>query len=342
MAKRTGMFKVKRIPLAFCIWALLWSCHSALAGNEPTLSETLKTFFAEESMHIVDQPWAEIDVLGLWRSLGIDPDDSTNKSDGGWDHAKMIGSVDSNSKVIVYYRVHMSGRTTNAHNEYVILELKFPYSFPMKQPWQLLIYRRKGGHWLYEGDVLGRDEWYELEVAFHKTPDKSLLLSVRSTEARGTGYYLGQWTLYKFIDGKITEVLRTYGSSSVTQGGFDGQYRSQLWPTYCAWPDIGMTYYIEYDTHGDYWDLKSAKEITLFGVKKDMLYIWDEKRKMFVFEKASSESSAEGIDAMLHYGPRGFYEGFKSEINELRLSGNKYQKEWAELFERSMEKSSAK
>jgi len=295
-------------------------------------------------MYIIDEKWAEIDIPGLWKSLGINPDSSRNKAACGWDHARITGRIGSNKKVVVCYRVHMSARTTNTHNEFVILEFRMPYCFPVNQPWQLLVYQREENHWFYKGDVLGPDEWYELEVAFHETPDNSLLFSAKRTEVRGTGVYLGAWTLYKLVDGKIKEVLTTYRNSSVSGVlvPLDRHYQAQLWPTLYAWPDIGMTYYIKYNTHGSYLDLIDAKEIGLFGVKKDVLFTWDEKKKVFVFNEKSSECSPKDIDAMLYYDRKSLYERFKKEFNKLRSNGDKYQKKWVELFECSIAKSQAK
>lgn len=344
MAKDSAENKVKVCMVVFFVFAILSSSSLVLAGNKVTLSKTLETFFHEESMYIIDEKWVEIDIPGLWGNLGINSDSSRNKDTCAWDHTRITGRIGSNKKVIVRYRVHMSARTTNTHNEFVILELNMPYCLPVNKPWQLLVYQRQENHWFYKGDVLGPDEWYELEVDFHKTTDNSLLFSVKRTELRGTGIYRGAWTFYKLTDGKIKEVLTTYRNCIVSGVlvPLDRHYQAQLWPTLFVWPDIGMTYYIKYETHGSYMDLIDVKEIGLFGVKKDVLFTWDGEKKVFLFNEKSSECSPKDIDAMLYYDRKSFYERFNKEISELRSNGDKYQKKWGELFEGSITESKKK
>ncbi|MHC4476927.1 MAG: SPFH domain-containing protein [Planctomycetota bacterium] len=344
MAKRIGMFKVKGMPLAFCIWALLWSCHFVLAGNEPTLSETLKTFFGEENIPAGETKAAEVDVFGLWEWLGVYPQDPDSTRDVGLSVDGLLQFRIADEKIPVCYQIHLSGKAARVRDKYAILEVTgIRGPFGDNELWQLLVYRKTGNYW-FKGDILGANEPYGLQVDFHKTPDGSLLFSVRKTTARGTGLYLCEWDFYKLIDGELKKVLTTQGRAHVDGWGlrFNREFEAQLWPTYYTWPGIGMTYYITYDTSGYYCGLSDYRTVDLFRLKKDVCYVWDADKKEFLLDEESSELSRDGIDALWNDGEREFYEKYKERIVKLKSEGSEHQKKWARLFERSMEKSSAK
>lgn len=299
----------------------LFSFSAVLFLNIPlfakgkTLSETLKSFFDEGNIYIVETKWKEVDLLGLWNSLGIDPNDKKGGTVDDVNHYRVAEKIGSGKKIVVDYKVHMSGRVNRGYNKYIILELRLRYCFKDKQPCQLLLFERKGKNWFFIGDFLVPDEWFELKIDFHETPDRSLLFSVIRTDAHGTGYFLAEWTFYKFINGKIKKVLTTYNNSFTgTLVRLDRCYEAHLCPASYTWPDIAMTYYVMYNTKGSYWDMEEIGEVKLLALKRDVFYTWDEKETIFVFNEKLSEMSPQEVNETLSYGYSDILRRFGKEI----------------------------
>lgn len=328
------MCRLKEIIFSFSFILLL---NTPLYAANKTLSEILKSFFDENNICIIETKWKEIDLLGLWNSLGIDPDDVNDGKRADLSYSQVAEKIDSGEKIVVDYRVHMSGGVNRGYNEYVILELRLRHCFKDKQPCQLLLFQKKDENWFFIGDYFVPHEWFELEINFYETPDSSLLFSVIRTAGRGTGHFLAEWTFYKFIDGEIKKVLTTYNNSFTgTLMRLDRCYETRLWPASYIWPDIAMTYFVMYNTKGSYWDMEEIGEVRLVALTRDVFYTWDEKEKIFLFNAKLSEASPKEVNEMLSYGCNKILAKFNKEVEGLKRSGSSSQKECIRKIELSL------
>jgi hypothetical protein len=317
-------------------------CVPSIACSEKhcTLTDLLNRYLNEPTKFNEGSKSVEIDLAGLWDILHLVDNNVGQLNHVGISCSEYRRFLNPTEKIPAVYRIHSSGRATNVHDEYVILELDKMFGpFGDNQLWQLLVFR-KIGDYRFVADILGANEPYGLELDFHQTPKDSLLFSVKETAGRGTGLHLTSWEFYRFNGGQLKKVLATYGSGHVNGWGmrFNRQYMAQVWPVFYTWPRLGMTYYIKYDKVGYYCGLENRIVIDLFCMKKNVVYHWDNKEEVFLFDKAQSELSPDAIKQLFDDGEDQFREKYRKKISQLWLNGSVHQKKWAKLFEETLVK----
>lgn len=203
----------------------------------------------------------------------------------------------------------------------------------------LLIFREEDGRWIYQDHIsLDRQKYNDPKITFYETRDDTLLFSVISLEGSGTGIRSCAISFYKHIGNTITPVLAVLKKGHVFGWGlmFDREYESFIWPYFYTKPDgLGLTYYINYygNPHCYRSKLRDVPEsFLLFSVKADVYFRWDEKEKTYAIVKTMSGLTEEEINLLFLAGEKEFYRMHKEKIEALLVAGNKYQKEWAEIF----------
>ncbi|MEI8348897.1 MAG: hypothetical protein WCI77_01985 [Candidatus Omnitrophota bacterium] len=303
-----------------------------------TLKSILKEFFQENTIYIYEEQSKDnVAIDKLWQRLGIKQEEVSWKEKVSQEVHPLFDMF-KYGITSLHYRTYTSHIATSIQDEYVIFELS-----QFNSEYQLLLFQKKGENsWVYVTNMmLNNNGGWQLDLQFYNTPDNSLLFSITETGSHGEENFSNYWVFYKLVEGKLKPVLTTLKSGYYEGWGisFKREYSAEMWPYFYSKPAIGFTYYIKYQGDSESYDSRfknSTRLFDLFILRRDVLFVWNDKSKQYAIEKKRSQLSSNEIESIFNDGEKGFYEKYKWRVKFIKFFGNDRQKEWARAFERKI------
>ncbi|MDL1969825.1 MAG: hypothetical protein LWW94_02410 [Candidatus Desulfofervidaceae bacterium] len=291
----------------------------------------------------------DLNITKLWKRLGLNP--AQNATYFGCNLTKDKECV--LEKESWKYKIFSSEWATKKYNGFKILQLSY-------WDYQLLIFQKEDKRWIYREHIdLPGQKVNPPEIKFYKTDNNPLLFSVEYLGTYGTGILGFYITFYRCIDGKIKPVLDLIKRGHVWGWPglmFNRKFEAKLLPfSNKKGNEIGFVYSADYYSNTESYnsrydlpenpdyrdpfletlgiDIPKVKDFLLFSLKRKAYFIWDENKKEYKIDKQRSEfQTKDEIDAIFSADNIRFYKYYKKEIENLKKSGNKFQKEWVEKF----------
>lgn len=158
-------------------------------------------------------------------------------------------------------------------------------------------------------------------------------LVIRSLTMSGTGIlnYTDQW--FKVTDKEVKPALEYPVKGHLSAWlPFDRGYESKV----ISQSSVGETFSVGINFKVRYFrlvmDLNEVSSSNLFSVSKNVYYIWDKEKEVFIIDDKKSEMNQEQVDGIFGDGNKEFLKHNFDELVDLAENGTELQRKWLSLF----------
>jgi len=297
---RGEIVKNKSRIIACLIVVSLFSACALYAGQEMTFNDITK-YFADKNTLKLSQL---TDLLGV-------------------DNKELAAVVFSREEEKSAYYNNICKSYYSDDKSLLVFEMS---TLPMGWEKVFVVFEKKGDKY-FKRDILDSiGKYKKSEFSFITTKNNAPVFSITNNSG-GTGTETSWIVFYKFSKGKTKQVLKinTYGHDRLR---ISCEYSGEI---QFSDTEIKINYDIKISSPSGYYESTYKDcpiELDIFKTKKKRLYKWDNEIQKYIYYAASSELP-ENFEQDASNAAK-FYKIFGNEIEKVKESGDKYQREWAE------------